>query len=215
MGVAAKSVGAEGKIALISCPTLYKPMRDNVELNCEGRIWRFIFQNRAHVISILVHLYEFDERFTIYGADFVPYDYKFPLSIPDERKSYYDLVIADPPFLSDECLIKFAATIKLLAKEKVILCTGEWISIYIFWWENDNVTSSRIDIINATVCVSAQNFNALALLGSVMEDLAKRTLQLHRCELQPRHKNNLANEFCCFSNFDVDVLSWRFKSLFS
>jgi len=34
------------------------------------------------------------------------------------------LVFADPPFLSDECLTKTAVTVKFMAKEKIILCTG-------------------------------------------------------------------------------------------
>lgn len=38
--------------------------------------------------------------------------------------NFYDLVIADPPFLSDECLTKTALTIKFLAKKDIVLCTG-------------------------------------------------------------------------------------------
>lgn len=74
--------------------------------------------------TFLVSLYEYDQRFAAYGQDFIFYDYKSPLSIPRERNSYYDIVIADPPFLSEECLTKTAVTIKFLAKDKIILCTG-------------------------------------------------------------------------------------------
>lgn len=52
------------------------------------------------------------------------YDYKTPLEIPRTNANSYDLVIADPPFLSEECLTKTAVTIKYLAKQKIILCTG-------------------------------------------------------------------------------------------
>lgn len=39
-----------------------------------------------------------------------------------------------------------------------------------------------------------------------MEDLAERLLNLRKCKFEPRHKNNLANEFSCYSNFKFDSL---------
>jgi 16S rRNA G966 N2-methylase RsmD len=70
-------------------------------------------------------LLEYDKRFASFGQDFVFYDYKSPLDIPRDLGSSFDIVIADPPFLSDECLTKTSVTIKFMAKEKIILCTGE------------------------------------------------------------------------------------------
>ena len=70
-------------------------------------------------------LLEYDRRFMIYGDDFVFYDYNKPLELPEALQTEpFDLVIADPPFLSEECLRKTAQTIKLLAKGKILLCTG-------------------------------------------------------------------------------------------
>lgn len=37
---------------------------------------------------------------------------------------HFDIVIADPPFLSEECLSKTCETIRILSKDKIILCTG-------------------------------------------------------------------------------------------
>ncbi len=37
-----------------------------------------------------------------------------------------------------------------------------------------------------------------------MEELAGRLLSLKVCEFVPRHRNNLANEFRCFANYDLD-----------
>jgi hypothetical protein len=34
------------------------------------------------------------------------------------------VVLADPPYLSDECLTKTAITIRKLATDKIIVCTG-------------------------------------------------------------------------------------------
>ncbi|XP_017758697.1 PREDICTED: protein-lysine N-methyltransferase n6amt2, partial [Eufriesea mexicana] len=102
---AIKCTESNGKIALISCPTLYSKLKKN----CGER---------------QVTLFEYDERFKIYGHDFISYNYKFPLNIPRDMSNSYDLVIADPPFLSDECLTKIAVTIKFLAKNNIVLCTG-------------------------------------------------------------------------------------------
>nr|CAI5858004.1 unnamed protein product [Callosobruchus analis] len=143
VNVALRSVGPEAKIALISCPTLYKKMRQKADEKCE------------------ITLFEYDKRFAVYGSDFMFYDYNSPLSIPREKSGYYDLVIADPPFLSEECLTKTAVSIRFLTKDKIILCTG-----------------------------------------AIMADLAKRLLDLEKTTFEPKHRNNLANEFWCYSNFE-------------
>jgi len=53
------------------------------------------------------------------------YDYKEPLKLPDNlHANSFDVVVVDPPFLSEECLTKAATTTKHLAKGKIILCTG-------------------------------------------------------------------------------------------
>ncbi|PSN32513.1 EEF1A lysine methyltransferase 1 [Blattella germanica] len=140
---ALRLAGSNGKIALVSCPTLYKTLKS---------------QSPNHEVS----LFEFDKRFAAYGEDFILYDYKSPLDIPRHLAGRFDVVVADPPFLSEECLTKTAVTIKFLAKSKIILCTG-----------------------------------------AKMEELACRLLDVKRSEFQPRHKNNLANEFCCFINYDT------------
>ncbi|XP_057338840.1 EEF1A lysine methyltransferase 1 [Microplitis mediator] len=136
----------DGKIALISCPTLYRALKKDAG-------------NRT------IKIFEYDQRFSVYGSDFIPYDYNFPLHVPEEMSSDFDLVIADPPFLSEECLTKTTETIKFLSKKNIVLCTG-----------------------------------------ALMADLAEKLLNVKKCDFQPHHKNNLANEFSCFANFDFDAL---------
>ena len=68
---------------------------------------------------------EFDDRFKVFGEDFVFYDYNEPLRLPVEFKNSFDIVLLDPPFLSEECLCKVAVTVRYLMKDKVLLCTGE------------------------------------------------------------------------------------------
>lgn len=39
-----------------------------------------------------------------------------------------------------------------------------------------------------------------------MADLAETLLGLKKSSFIPKHKNNLGNEFLCYSNFDLDAL---------
>lgn len=92
----------------ISCPTIYRQLRS---LKPE---------------SLSVKLFEYDRRFAIYQEDFIFYDYNQPQSVVStDMQNYFDLIIADPPFLSEECLEKIAATVRGLSKDKIILCTGK------------------------------------------------------------------------------------------
>lgn len=104
---AIRASGNGGSIACISCPTIYKRLQDIKPLLCTTK------------------LFEFDKRFSIYGTDFVFYDYNDPLNEGLELfRSSFEVVIADPPFLSEECLTKISTTVRALAKDKIILCTG-------------------------------------------------------------------------------------------
>lgn len=139
-----------------------------------------------YISFLTVTIFEYDERFKTFGSDFVPYDYKFPLSIPRDMSNSYDLVIADPPFLSDECLTKVAITIKFLAKKNIILCTG------------------ILNKCNAFISRIYNNYAINYFTGAIMADLAKRLLDVKICNFIPCHQNNLANEFSCYANFDFD-----------
>lgn len=94
------------RIACVSSPTAFKKIceqkSDNLEVFC----------------------LEYDQRFKVFGDHFVFYDYNEPLQLPPEFKNSFDVVLADPPFLSEECLCKTAVTIRYLTKDKIILCTG-------------------------------------------------------------------------------------------
>ncbi|CAH2094851.1 unnamed protein product [Euphydryas editha] len=140
-----KCLQDNGKVALISCPTLFVPVKRQVG-------------NRASVI-----LLEYDRRFEVHGTDFIFYDYNTPLKLQSDLEHTFDLIVADPPFLSEECIEKTSETIKHLAKDKIIVCTG-----------------------------------------AIMKEHVEKLLNLKQCEFQPQHRNNLANEFSCYANFDLD-----------
>lgn len=78
----------------------------------------------------IVHIFEFDQRFAAYGPDFVHYDYNLAPN-PDylsQFSGYFDLVIADPPFLSEECIEKISLIIRKIAESdsgRIVLCSGQ------------------------------------------------------------------------------------------
>lgn len=105
-----QQAGEHGRIACISAPSVYQKLKQ-------------LESTRSDSVSAV--LLEFDRRFAAYGDEFVFYDYNNPLCLPEDLLPHsFDIVIADPPYLSEECLSKVALTIKYLTKGKILLCTG-------------------------------------------------------------------------------------------
>ncbi|VDO08023.1 unnamed protein product [Brugia timori] len=108
-----RNTGDGGRIACISCPTLLDYLLNHDCVICE---------------RVTVTLFEYDRRFeTKFAKEFVRYDYRKPLTIPQLYHNTFDLIVIDPPFLSDECLIKVAQTVRLLSRDsttKLLICTG-------------------------------------------------------------------------------------------
>ncbi|KAJ7971383.1 Protein-lysine N-methyltransferase [Quillaja saponaria] len=103
------SEGFNSRIACIACPTL------------------FAYLKRINP-NVSVQLLEYDKRFEQYGSDYTFYDYNHPEDLPSELKHAYKVVVADPPYLSKECLEKVAQTISFLAQprdSRLLLLTGE------------------------------------------------------------------------------------------
>lgn len=102
------------KIGLLSCPSLYKSIRG---IHPNG----------------IVRLFEFDERFAVYNEDFVQYDYKSAIADSQylsQFTNYFDIIIADPPFLSQECIQAVSMLINRMRKcdSSIILCSGDVIA---------------------------------------------------------------------------------------
>ncbi|CAJ0571524.1 unnamed protein product, partial [Mesorhabditis spiculigera] len=94
-----------GNVAVISAPTLLQYFGD-VEAVKEKKI--------------NLRLFEYDDRFRIkYPDEYINFDYRSPLLLPEDLRNTFDLVIADPPFLSDECLVKTCQSVRLLGKQDV------------------------------------------------------------------------------------------------
>lgn len=100
------------------------------------RIRSSIAKNISLLLSVT--LFEFDTRFSRVGDDFVHYDYNLAEQEDylNDFKGLFDLIIIDPPFLSEECSSKTAKITRKLSKEstKLILCSGltvkEWAEKY-------------------------------------------------------------------------------------
>ncbi|KAL0333575.1 UNVERIFIED_CONTAM: EEF1A lysine methyltransferase 1 [Sesamum angustifolium] len=96
-------------VSCIACPTLYAYLKKIVP-------------------EVPAQLLEYDKRFEQYGTDFTFYDYNQPEDIPSSLKHSFPIVVADPPYLSKECLEKVAETIRYLSipgESYLLLLTGE------------------------------------------------------------------------------------------
>lgn len=98
-----------GAIACVACPSLFRHIR-------------------KHYPDVSAHLFEIDTRFEVLG-DFSLYDYNEPLAVPPHLQHHFSVVVADPPYLAEECLSKTATTMRLLTKQpkedlRFLLLTG-------------------------------------------------------------------------------------------
>ncbi|KAM4860153.1 EEF1A lysine methyltransferase 1 isoform 1-T2 [Thomomys bottae] len=101
------AAGEGGRVACVSAPSVYQKLR---ALDRQ---------------DVSVYIFEYDRRFAMYGEEFIFYDYNHPLDLPDKIAAHsFDIVVADPPYLSEECLEKTSHTIQYLTRGKVLLCTG-------------------------------------------------------------------------------------------
>uniref|UniRef100_A0A673VW76 EEF1A lysine methyltransferase 1 n=1 Tax=Salmo trutta TaxID=8032 RepID=A0A673VW76_SALTR len=107
----ANIVMSYSRIACLSTPSVYQKLRQRL---VEG-------SDRTSAVVL-----EYDHTFDTYGQEFIFYDYNEPLSLPEDvAPQSFDIILADPPYLSEDCLTKVAQTVKYLAKGKVLLCTDE------------------------------------------------------------------------------------------
>ena len=112
-------------IALLSCPSLFQTIRsiNGKHLRC----WTFNYDWWDFILD-KTKIFEYDTRFQSFGDDFQCYDYNKADedNYLSEFAQSFDLIIVDPPFLSEECLEKTAVIVKRLVKDngKIILNTG-------------------------------------------------------------------------------------------
>ncbi|XP_024357209.1 uncharacterized protein [Physcomitrium patens] len=86
------------RVACIACPTLFVELRKSYP-------------------DVSAQLYEYDQRFEKYGSKFTFYDYNAPLDVPPEHRKAFQILVADPPYLSKECLEKTVETMRYIAAD--------------------------------------------------------------------------------------------------
>lgn len=102
-------------VVFISSPTAYVAYRNMVSEQ-ERR------QN--------AYVFEYDQRFAVFKSQFVLYNFNQPLEFAkaEELKHKVKFIVADPPFLNEDCLSQTLETVKRLAAEdgstKVVINTG-------------------------------------------------------------------------------------------
>ncbi|KAJ1987511.1 Protein-lysine N-methyltransferase efm5 [Dimargaris cristalligena] len=74
------------------------------------------------------YLFEFDQRFGVYGDQFVHFDYHEPTKFAQQDKlcGKTKFILLDPPYLEPGCFTKMAEAVKLLAAPdcKILVSTG-------------------------------------------------------------------------------------------
>ncbi|KAH7138033.1 putative N6-adenine methyltransferase-domain-containing protein [Dendryphion nanum] len=107
------------KIAVVSAPSAFIALKNLLN--------ELEFPDGRPQITLL----EYDTRFDVFKNEFVFYDFEHPTRLPVEMKGSFDVVIVDPPFLSEDCQTKAALTVRWLAKSwtpeslRFVACTGE------------------------------------------------------------------------------------------
>lgn len=146
---------------------------------------------REMKVSFNVFLLENDTRFEAFGKSFVFYDYKRPTTIACADSVYarecgvsmnlassFDLLLVDPPFLSEECWSKTSETVTHMSKISSL---------------ESGLRSTDTKVI---VCTGAVMQSAIQRLI-----LGYNGFTVHETSFLPRHRNGLANEFKCFANY--------------
>mmetsp|Transcript_17453 Transcript_17453/g.24219 ORF Transcript_17453/g.24219 Transcript_17453/m.24219 type:complete len:223 (-) Transcript_17453:86-754(-) len=103
-----KKTNNTSKIACVSTPSIFRALK------------KLVPDDRNYF------LFEYDKRFQVYGEQFVFYDVNDPQNLPSNFANAFDVILLDPPFLSEECFKKALQTLHYLAKPEtnIIVLTG-------------------------------------------------------------------------------------------
>ena len=108
------------------------------------------------------------------------YDYNEPLNLSELYKTdKFDLIIADPPYISEECITKTCVTIKYLSAYE----------------DNDERKANDKMTTKLIICT-----------GQLVSELLQKYLNIHICLFEPKHERSLANQFKCYANYSTFYL---------
>lgn len=164
-----KGASSADAIAFISAPSAF--------LAARNMLAKLVKEDRPGIT-----LLEYDERFAVF-PEFIKYDFNKPLDLPVSLKKRYTRIIADPPFLSDECQTKTALTVHWLAANPAGPPPSETMSTDSLWLAI--ATGERV--------------------GTVIQKLYGKK-GVHRTDFEVKHQKGLSNEFNLYANFSTE--SW-------
>jgi len=195
------AAGQSGRIACVSCPTLYKAIVDVLRTNpsTEAATADAAASDGCgtSVLSTLPRaiVLEFDRRFAKWGRDFVFYDYQDP-SIPElpvDWRNSFDVVVCDPPFLNEECAAAtWKAAVETLGKRRKDGGGG-----------GDNNNSEDKTSTNSKAC------KVIFCTGEIMEEtlVALSGGDLKKSEtFFPEHASKLSNPFVLMTDYETTML---------
>jgi len=188
------AAGDGGRIACVSCPTLYKAVVDTLNKEAgEAEAAAGMSDSSATSSPSLpprAVVLEFDRRFAKWGRDFVFYDYQDP-SVPDlpvEWRGAFDVVVCDPPFLTEPCAgATWRAAVDTLGKKPA---------------------AQALAAAQAAATAAAAP-KVMFCTGEIMEEtlIALSGGSLRKCEtFVPEHASKLSNPFVLMTNFATTTL---------
>jgi len=197
------AAGDQGRIACVSCPTLYKAIVDAVKADenakqdaaAEASTPSSTASSTSPSSSRAIVL-EFDRRFAKWGVDFVFYDYK-DASIPElpvDWRNSFDVVVCDPPFLTEECAsATLKAAVETLGKKLEGGCEDSPLS----------ASSSSSPTSSSKMCKVM--FCTGEVMAETLTELSGGSLKKSETFI-PEHASKLSNPFVLMTNFQTTTL---------
>jgi len=200
------AAGDQGRIACVSCPTLYKAIVDAVKADenakqdaaAEASTPSSTASSTSPSSSRAIVL-EFDHRFAKWGVDFVFYDYK-DASIPElpvDWRNSFDVVVCDPPFLTEECA---SATLKAAVETLGKKLEGG---------VGGSPSSASSSSASSSSTLSSKMCKVMFCTGEIMAETLTESSggSLKKSEtFIPEHASKLSNPFVLMTNFQTTTL---------
>ncbi|ETW07337.1 hypothetical protein H310_01876 [Aphanomyces invadans] len=64
-----------------------------------------------------------------YGDEFVFYDYNAPLDVEERFHGFFDYVLVEPPYLTEQCMKGFGQTMNLISREVKTTSDGKQVMV--------------------------------------------------------------------------------------
>ncbi|ETN41125.1 uncharacterized protein HMPREF1541_03060 [Cyphellophora europaea CBS 101466] len=152
---------SESSIAIISAPSIFLQAQ---KLLLTGQ----------YPLPTRLCLLEYDERFDLLEG-FVKYDFNDPTNLPADMDGQFDLIVCDPAYHSEACIVQYAKSCKWLTKAVDV--------------KSDRSRSIKM------VCTGE------ALQDVVTESFAPISIT----SFHPRHTVRLDNRYACYANFELEI----------